>query len=183
LPELISESSTATSKLAEIVRSMAVFARGDAQRQVLVNVEEAVESALTLAWNTLKHRAELVRDFQAVPPVLGHSSELTQVFLHVLLNAAQALENRPPGVVTVRIAQAERMVEVSIADTGPGVPAELLARVFDPFFTTREPGRGTGMGLTVCHGIVTRHAGTIELQNAPEGGALAIVRLPVAGRD
>jgi two-component system NtrC family sensor kinase len=83
-------------------------------------------------------------------------------------------------VVKVRIAHTGDAVTVSIADTGPGIPAEQLARVFDPFYTTRAPGQGTGMGLTVCHGIITRHRGTIELQNAPEGGATAIVRLPVA---
>jgi signal transduction histidine kinase len=179
LPELIAESTGAAGKVADIVRSMAVFARGDAQRVVSVSVEEAVESALTLAWNTLKHRAEVVREVEAVPPIMGHSSELTQVFLHLLLNAAQALE-KGPGVVSVRIAHTGDAVTVSIADTGPGIPLEQLARVFDPFFSTRPPGQGTGMGLTVCHGIVTRHRGTIELQNAPEGGAVAIVRLPVA---
>jgi signal transduction histidine kinase len=179
LPELIADSTCAAGKVADIVRSMGVFARGDAQRPVSVNVEEAVESALTLAWNTLKHRAHVVRDFHAVPPVMGHSSELTQVFLHLLLNAADALEHAPGGV-RVRIRHAEDVVIVSIADTGPGIPHDQLARVFDPFFTTRAPGQGTGMGLTVCHGIVARHHGTIELHNAPEGGAVAVVRLPVA---
>jgi signal transduction histidine kinase len=178
LPQLIAESTGAASKVADIVRSMAVFARGEAQRPVAVNVEEAVESALTLACNTLKHRGQVVRDFASqLPPVLGQSSELTQVFLHLLLNAADALE-QGQGVVTVRTRHAEGMVEVSIHDTGRGIPPSLLPRLFDPFFSTRPPGKGTGMGLTVCHGIVTRHRGTIELRNAPAGGAIASVRLP-----
>ena len=116
-----------------------------------------------------------------MPAVVGNASELTQVFVHLLLNAAQALDERG-GVVTVSTADENGQVAVRIADNGHGIPPETLARVFEPFFTTRPVGEGTGLGLAVCHGIINRHGGTIDIQSAPGGGTTVTVRLAAASR-
>jgi CheY-like chemotaxis protein len=109
------------------------------------------------------------------------------VFLNLLVNAQQALRDAPAvasaprGIlVATRLEEATGYVRVEIADTGPGIPAVIRARVFDPFFTTKPVGFGTGLGLSVCHGIVTAHDGTIEAGERPGGGASVIVRLPPA---
>jgi signal transduction histidine kinase len=129
-----------------------------------------------VAWSELKHRAHLVRAIADVPLVLGHGSELTRVFVHLLLTA-QALDERS-GSITMGTACDERGVLVTIHDTGHGIPAEHLARVFDPFFTTRAPGHGAGTGLAVCHGINTRHGGTVDVESTPGRGTTVSVRLP-----
>jgi two-component system, NtrC family, sensor kinase len=140
-------------------------------------VEEALETAVMVAWSELKQRGEVVRAITGVPPVMGHGSELTQVFVHLLLSAAQALKQQP-GTITIGTASDEHGVVVTIRDTGRGIPPEHLSRIFDPFFTTRPPGHRTGMGLAVCHGIVSRHGGTIYLDSTPGRGSLVTVCLP-----
>lgn len=178
LPQLIEESSASAQSIATIIRSVATFARRDADRVSPVEVESLLETAITLAWNEIKHRGDVVRDFGAAPRTFGHVSELTQVFVHLLLNAAQALDERR-GTITISTRTDTDGVVITIADTGRGIAAEHLARVFDPFFTTRPPGRGTGMGLAVCHGIISRHGGAISLDSTPGQGTQVTVRLPV----
>jgi two-component system NtrC family sensor kinase len=106
-------------------------------------------------------------------------AELSQVFVHLLLNAAQSLPDRE-GVVTIATECDLREVAVTIGDNGCGIAPEHLSRAFDPFFSTREPGLGTGMGLSVCHGIISRFGGTIALESEVGLGTRATVRLPLA---
>jgi signal transduction histidine kinase len=178
LPQLLGESTASAERIATIVRSVATFARRDADQVAAVDLEQALELAVTLAWNELKHHAAVTRNFMHVPPVLGHVSELTQVFVHLLLNAAGAFGEDRSGTITISCSSDEQHVIVEIADTGCGIRSEDLARVFDPFFTTREPGQGTGMGLAVCHGIVTRHGGRLSLDSTLGEGTTVTVRLP-----
>ncbi len=180
LPALISESTASAERAAEIVRSLTVFAQRDGDHPSSVDVAQVLEAAVTLSWNALKQRAEVKRDYATTPPVLGHASELTQVFVHLLLNAAAALEARP-GTVTLATRWDGTSVAVAISDTGCGISEEHLSRIFEPFFTTRPPGQGTGMGLSVCHGIVTRHGGTIRAESTPGQGATFTVSLPAVG--
>jgi signal transduction histidine kinase len=177
LPQLLGESTASADRIAAIVRSVATFARRDADRVGPVDVEEALEAAVTLVSNEVKRRALLVRSFSGIPAVLGHTSELTQVFVHLLLNAAQALDEQH-GTISIGTESDAQGVVVTIADTGCGIAPDHLQRVFDPFFTTRPPGHGTGMGLAVCHGIITRHGGAISLESTPGQGTQVTVRLP-----
>jgi two-component system NtrC family sensor kinase len=176
LPALTTESTASANRIADIVRSVAIFAQTGTAHMGPINIEDALEAGLTLALTEIKHRAKVVREFGSVPDVVGNTSELTQVFVHLLLNAAQALAARG-GLVTVSTAQHNGQVVVRIADNGHGIPQDILARVFDPFFTTRPVGEGTGLGLAVCHGIITRHAGTIDIQSEPCSGTAVTVRL------
>jgi signal transduction histidine kinase len=180
LPALIEDSTTATQRVAAIVWSMGSLARHDRGSQAPVALEETLEAALTLASNSLKKNARLVRNLAPVPAVLGHSTELIEVFVHLLLNAAQALEERA-GTVTVETIDAAPWVIVRISDTGEGIAPDLQQRVFDPFFTTRANGQGAGMGLAVSRGIVNRHGGEISLDSTPGVGTTLTVRLPATG--
>ena len=182
LPALLSESTQAAERLAAIVRSLREFARADQGELSAVQLATILDSALTLASNELKHRCEVVRAFEQIPDVCGHQSELTQMFLHLLLTAAQAMRDRH-GRLTVAISRGAGQAEVRVTDEGVGMSEETLARVFDPFFTTRPPGQGTGMGLTVCHGIVTRHGGTIEFDSSQGFDTTKTVRLPLAATE
>jgi two-component system, NtrC family, sensor kinase len=180
LPNLIEESTASARHIADIVRSVALFARsGDSDKFSPVNVEEALEAAITLAWNELKHRGHVEREFGGVPKVLGNASELSQAFVNLLLNAAESLDERG-GVVRVNTSVQEGHVVVRIVDNGRGIPPENLPRVFEPFFTTRGVAEGTGLGLSVCHGIVTRHGGTIDIQSARGSGTTVSVHLVTA---
>ena len=179
LPELLTDSTAAVRRVAELVRSMANFARRDTGGPSAVAVEEVLEAALTLASNPLKQCAKIVRDFAPTPPVLGLTSELTELFLHLLINAAQALEQQP-GTVTLTTAYTRRVCGSPHPRYGRGISAEQLPRRVRPVLYHRPVGGGTGMGLAVCYGIVARHSGSIAIESQPGSGTTVTVRLPAA---
>jgi signal transduction histidine kinase len=158
---------------------MGNFARRDANGPTTIDLHRILDDALDLASGSLKQRANVVRAYGKLPVLRGISTELTELFVHLLINAAQAIEaNNQPGSVTISTAGESDGVLIRIADTGCGIPPEDLPRVFDPFFTTRPPGSGTGMGLSVCYGIVTRHAGSLRVESDPGVGTVVTVSLP-----
>ncbi|MBI5518011.1 MAG: response regulator [Deltaproteobacteria bacterium] len=168
-----------------IVRNLGTFSRGDEDHRRPVAVTEVLDSAVDLAFNQLRHRARLVRAYEPVAPVEASESRLAQVFLNLLLNAAQAIPEgnaRQHEIRVVTRSDPDGQVVVEVQDTGVGVKPEDLKRVFDPFFTTKAVGEGTGLGLAICHGIVTSLGGEIALENAPTQGTIARVRLPPASR-
>jgi CheY-like chemotaxis protein/anti-sigma regulatory factor (Ser/Thr protein kinase) len=145
--------------------------------------EAALESAIKLAGNVLRHRAALVRDYGTDTNVSANAARLEQVFLNLLVNAAQAFpDDRPrPGVIKVSTrAEGPHRVLVEIADDGPGIPAADLPRVFEPFFTTKPDGIGTGLGLAISRTIIDSFGGDISVRCPPEGGTTVSVRLPAA---
>jgi two-component system NtrC family sensor kinase len=156
LPALTTESIASANRIAEIVRSVVLFAR-DAPREVSVNVEDALQAALTLTWHELKQRANIERDFASVPPVIGSASELTLVFIHVLRSAAQGLPARG-GVVSVKTMYAEGAVTIRIAANGATM----------------------GVGVSICQEIITRHQGTIDIESGPNAGTTVTIRLAAA---
>jgi two-component system NtrC family sensor kinase len=114
---------------------------------------------------------------ESLPRVHGDSNQLLQVFAHIIGNAANAMADRDGGTLTINTRAAGDWVTVEFSDSGPGIKEP--ARVFDPFYTTRPVGQGTGLGLSMCYGIVQEHAGKIYCRNRPEGGAVFIIELPV----
>jgi two-component system, NtrC family, sensor kinase len=179
LPDLVNESTAAARRIAELVRSIANFARRDDSAPRLVEIRDVLESALTLASSPLKQVALTVREYTKTPPVFGLFAELNELFVHLLINAANALESRP-GTLTVSTAHEDDKVVVRISDTGCGIPVDNLVHVFDPFFSTHAAGGSTGMGLAVCHGIVARHAGSIALESEADKGTTVTINLPAA---
>jgi signal transduction histidine kinase len=162
----------------KIVRDLRVFARSDEDAWQSVDLHEEIESSLTLLNHLLKDRVTVRRAFGALPPVECVRSQLDQVFLNLLANAAQAIAGS--GTITIATRQEGDDAVVTIADTGPGIAPELLARIFDPFFTTKPVGEGTGLGLSISYEILTKHGGDIRAESTPGQGAVFTVRLPIA---
>jgi PAS domain S-box-containing protein len=169
-------------RIGRIAQDLKTFSRSD-DEWASVDLRRTVESSIRFASRAIAQRARLVRDFQDVPPVIGAEGRLSQVFLNLLLNAAQAItEGRPDeNVVTVRVGSAGGQVRVEIRDTGCGIPAEQQGKIFDPFFTTKPAGIGTGLGLSICREYVETHGGRIELESEVGRGSTFAVILPAAG--
>ncbi len=169
-----------------IVRSLKDFSRGDDGSREAVDVCKAMESAIAIADNQIRHRATLVRQYEEVPRVLANEIRLGQVFLNLLLNACQAIAagSAEQNRIAVSIGEDERgHVRVSVRDTGCGMTPEVRRRIFSPFYTTKPVGVGTGLGLSICHGIVSSLGGTIDVDTAPGEGSTFTVVLPKASAD
>jgi PAS domain S-box-containing protein len=168
-----------------IVRDLRLFARGDAGERGPVDLGGVLQAAERMAGNMVKTRARVVQEHAPLPPVDGNATRLCQVFVNILVNAAQAIAAGAPEDNEVRVCAAldgDRVV-VEVRDTGVGIPADVRSRIFDPFFSTKGIGGGHGLGLSVCHGIVTSFGGQISVDDGPEGrGTIVRVALPVYTR-
>ena len=170
-------------RIRELVSKLRVFSQGDrpGAGPVPVDLVPVIQGAVQLASNETRYRARLELDLPPeVPPVLGLPGELGQVVLHLLLNAAHAIAPGAVGDHRIRVAlgQHEESVLLEVEDDGEGIAPEILGRIFDPFFTTRAPGTGTGLGLSVCEGIVRRMGGNITVRSTPGVGSCFTVTLP-----
>lgn len=188
-PEILaalSDVASGADRIRKIVGELRAFSRGsETERRELLHVEEVLETAIKLVWGELRHRARLERHSTATPAILGDSTKLTQVFVNVLMNAAQAIPEeragQPDAVVTVRSLQlSEQEIAVEISDTGVGVDPRDRPRLFEPFFSTKPHDKGTGLGLFVSLGIVTALGGRIDLESPARGGTTVRITLPVA---
>ncbi len=171
-------------RVREIVRDLRTFSRPVNEVREALDPRAVLESAVGLASNEIRHRAQILVEPGDVPRVAASEYRLGQVFLNLLINAAQAI---PEGNVAGNHVRATTSTApdghavIEISDTGGGIPPEVLPRIFDPFFTTKPPGVGTGLGLSICHGIVTQLGGTISVESAPGQGSTFRVSLPPAG--
>jgi signal transduction histidine kinase len=148
-----------------------------------VDVRQVLEQSITEVERSLGARVRLVRDFHEVPPVQATVQGLEQVFLHLLVNAAQALpEAHPEPWVRITTRQHEAGIVVEVQDNGSGIEPEHLGRIFEPFFTTKPLGVGTGLGLSICHGIVTGLGGHISVDSTLGRGTTFRIQLPPAPR-
>jgi PAS domain S-box-containing protein len=183
LREVLEDVRTGTARVAAVVRQLRVTSRPDTSDQGVVDVGAALQSALRIAGNEIRHRARLRTELGEMAEVDGSAQRLEQVFLNLLVNATQALpEGRPDNEIGVLLYRsgADRIV-VEISDNGHGIAPDLLPRIFDPFFTTKAVGVGMGLGLSICHGIVTGHGGTIDVDSEVGRGTRFRVSLPVRG--
>ena len=170
-----------TRRIDAIVRDLLDFARPAEPLLAPVPVAAAVDAAVRLARPQPRFRAvEVALDLPGtLPPVLADARRLEQVLLNLLLNAGDAMDGS--GSLDIRARQGGGMVELSVADRGPGIAEVDLPRIFDPFFTTKPPGAGTGLGLSICHRLVESFGGTIEAAGREGGGAVLTLRLRSAG--
>lgn len=169
-------------RVRKIVLGLRSLSRADEDRRVEVQLAPLIERAMQLAGNELRHRATVVTEFAARAAVLGDEGRLTQVVVALLVNAAQAM---PAGraqnnTISVRTSDGEGHVVLDIEDTGVGISASVLPRVFDPFFTTKAVGSGAGLGLSICHGIVTSLGGQITVESTEGHGTHVRVVLPAS---
>jgi CheY-like chemotaxis protein/two-component sensor histidine kinase len=167
----------------KIARDLRIFSRSEEDVRTVVDIERVLESALRMAWNEVRHRAQLVRDFRPVPPVEANESRLGQVFLNLVMNAAQAIAEGAADRNHIRVGtreDARGWVLVEISDTGAGMAPEVLEQLFTPFFTTKPVGVGTGLGLAICQRLVGAIGGEITVESALGRGTTFRVFLPPA---
>ena len=167
-----------TERTRKIVGDLRVFARTGDDVWQAIDLHEDIESSLTLLNHVLKDRVAVHRRYGILPAVECIRSQIDQVFLNILANAAQAIAG--PGAITIETTREAEMAVVTITDTGPGIPADVLSRIFDPFFTTKPVGEGTGLGLSISYEIVQKHGGEIKVSSPPGQGATFTIRIPIA---
>jgi PAS domain S-box-containing protein len=184
--EALTEARQGAERVRNIVRDLRVFARGDDDQTGPVSVRRVMDSSINIAWNEIRHRARLVKDYGETPLVEGNESRLGQVFLNLLLNAAHAIPEGETERNEIRVttrADVHGRAVIEVRDTGMGIPAENRERIFDPFFTTKPAGEGTGLGLWICHGIVTALGGDVKVDSEIGRGSTFRVTLPPALMD
>ncbi|HET6283332.1 MAG TPA: ATP-binding protein, partial [Polyangia bacterium] len=170
----LAEAEEGAQRVRRIVRDLRIFATGDEERFGPVDLHHALESAISVAWGEIRHRARLIRKLGPVPTVEANESRLSQVFLNLLVNAAQAIREGGADQNEIRVITETDPVGravIQVQDTGSGITDDVIGRVFDPFFTTKPIGVGLGLGLFVSHGIVTALGGEIRVESAPGQGA------------
>jgi len=182
--EALAEARQGAERVRNIVRDLRVFARGDEDQSGPVALRRVLDSSINIAWNEIRHRARLVKDYGDTPMVEGNESRLGQVFLNLLLNAAHAIPEGETERNEIRVStrtDGRGYAVIEIRDTGAGIPAEIRERIFDPFFTTKPAGEGTGLGLWICSGILSGLGGEIGVDSdIGKGSAFRVMLPPVA---
>ena len=186
IPHAIDQSLEGVQRVAKIVRAMKEFSHPGAEEKRAIDLNKAIETTVTVAKNEWKYIADVCLHFdEAMPLVPCHAGELNQVLLNLIVNAAHAIasasdESSPKGRITITSRRVDRWAEVSIQDTGTGIPDSIRSRVFEPFFTTKPLGKGTGQGLALAHSvIVNRHQGQLWFESKVGQGSTFFVRLPL----
>jgi signal transduction histidine kinase len=175
--ELLQNNANGLDTIADLVSNLKNFSRLDRQQVASVDLNAGLESVLIIARNELKYKVDIIKDFGKLPTVRCSPSQINQVFLNLIVNAAQAIEQQ--GTITLRTSASKSHVKIEIADTGKGIPDEVLPNIFDPFFTTKDIGEGTGLGLSIAYRIVQQHGGSLNVESAPGQGTKFIMTLPL----
>jgi signal transduction histidine kinase len=175
---LIQESLEGSQRVKNVVQNLRNFSRLDEAAMKWANLHEGLDSTLLLLNNELKNRIEVHKDYHPLPPVYCHPGNINQVFMNILLNAIQAIEEQ--GNIWIRTEHKADQVEIAIQDDGKGIPVNNRNKVFDPFFTTKPVGKGTGLGLSISYNIIKEHHGQISFSSQEGAGTTFIIRLPVS---
>jgi C4-dicarboxylate-specific signal transduction histidine kinase len=171
-------------RVSAIVAAMKDFSRPNQVEQANADINQALRSTLVVAQSEYKYVADVETEFGDLPPVMCNVSELNQVFLNLIVNAAHAVGDAigdgpdERGAIRIRTARENGSAVITISDSGRGIPNEIRERIFDPFFTTKDVGKGTGQGLSIATAIVDRHGGSLTLEAGPE--TKFAIRLPSA---
>ena len=176
ITNLIQESLEGVLRVTKIVRNLRDYSRVDEKEWHFFDIEKGLDSTLSIAWNSIKYKAEVVRRYAGLPEIECIGSQINQVFMNLLINAAQAI--REKGTITLSTGFDEAAVWIDVADTGCGIDPQNLSRVFEPFFTTKPPGQGTGLGLSLSYGIVRSHHGDLTVESHVGQGTVFRVTLP-----
>lgn len=173
---LLEESVVGADRVARIVADLKDFSKVDQAEEQIVDINTCIRSVCNVASAQVLKQAELVLALADLPPTRCRPGHLNQVFLNLLLNAAQAMDR--PGQIRIATSVERESIGIEISDTGRGIAPEVIQRIFDPFFTTREVGQGTGLGLTVARDIITAHGGTLSAESTLGQGATFTIKLP-----
>jgi len=174
--DLLQESKDGLGRVKRIVSDLRDFSQADEGQLSPVDLNQVLESALNVAANDIRQKAEVVKELNPVPPVLCRASQIQQVFVNLLVNAAQAIHTQ--GRITLRSGVTPGAVWAEISDNGCGMSEEVQKRIFEPFFTTQAVGKGTGLGLSLTWEIMQRHHGQIQVSSSPGQGTTFRVSLP-----
>jgi C4-dicarboxylate-specific signal transduction histidine kinase len=181
----LADVNVAAERIGNVVRDIEVFSRGTALENTdPLDVHQVLDSSVRLAWNHIHRRARLVKDYGHVPAVSGTESRLGQVFVNLLVNAAQAIDEGQADLNQIRLttSREDGNVRIDVQDTGAGMPPEVLERIFTPFFSTKRAGSGTGLGLAICRRILSSLGGEIRIASSLGQGTTVSVLLPAAAR-
>jgi two-component system NtrC family sensor kinase len=178
MPDMIHESLDGAARVRKIVQDLKSFSRIDTMDHVSADINEGLESTLSIVWNELKYKESVTKDYGQLPSVCCNLGQLNQVFMNILVNAAQAIDSQ--GNITITTRSEGENVRIVISDSGNGIPPESLKHIFDPFYTTKEVGKGTGLGLAIAYDIVTnKHGGRIEARSEVGHGTTFTIILPL----
>ncbi len=179
LKDVVSESLEGADRIKNIVQDMKSFAHPGEDKLKATDLNKGLNSTLNIAWNELKYKAEVVKDYGKISQVMCFPQQINQVFMNIIVNAGQAIEKE--GVITISTFQRKNMVHISIADNGQGMKTEVTDHIFEPFYTTKEVGKGTGLGLNVAYNIIRKHGGHIHVESKVGKGTIFMISLPVQG--
>ncbi|MDM8522267.1 ATP-binding protein [Desulfococcaceae bacterium HSG8] len=176
--DLAEESLEGTTRVHDIVQDLKIFSRVDEADFKNIDLNETLDATLNILRNELKYKAEIIKDYGDIPGIKCFPRKISQVFMNILMNAAQSIEESGTIRIATRYMEDDERVEISISDTGRGIPREIISKIFDPFFTTKPEGQGTGLGLSLSFDIVRAHSGEIRIETEEGKGSTFIIMLP-----
>jgi two-component system NtrC family sensor kinase len=184
IDDLVNESMEGIHRITEIVRSLRNFSRIDNESEIeQYDVNDALESTLTVAKNEIKYVAEVEKEYSNVPLIECVGGEINQVLLNIIINAAQSLKSQKRGEkgrIGLKTHADDEYVYCQISDDGPGIPKEIIGKIYDPFFTTKEAGKGTGLGLSISYDIIVhKHEGDLSVASTVGKGTTFTIKLPI----
>jgi signal transduction histidine kinase len=177
ITDLIGDCREGIDRIKKIVIDLKDFAHPGEDKAKLTDINNGIESTLNVVNNEIKYKASVHKNFGDIPTVRGIPQQLNQVFMNILVNAAQAIEKKGDIHITTR--SVAQNVEVSISDTGSGISPDNLTKIFDPFFTTKQVGKGTGLGMNIAYNIIKKHNGTIHVDSELGKGTTFTITLPI----
>ena len=183
LASMLAESREGITRVRQIVQDLKDFSHVDEGAFGWADLHHGIDSTLNIVANEVKYKADVVKEYATLPQVMCSASQLNQVFMNLLVNAAHAMPTDRRGRITIRTRHEDGQVILEFADDGSGIAPENLKRIFDPFFTTKPVGKGTGLGLSLSYGIIEKHGGKIEVDSTVGVGTTFRITLPVGGGD
>jgi len=181
IPPLLESSIGGVERVTEIVHSLKTFARVDLPEKSIVDINEGLNATLNMVWNELKFNCKVHVDLKQLPRISAYPGKLNQVFMNLLINAGQSIEDK--GEIFVRTYVNKKNIIVEIRDTGCGIDAEHLSHIFTPFYTTKAIGEGTGLGLSISHQIIEQHDGRLDVISELGEGSCFSILLPISDSD
>ncbi|MBU4117154.1 MAG: PAS domain S-box protein [Proteobacteria bacterium] len=175
---LVTESLDGADRVKKIVQGLKNFSRIDQAEQLAADINECLDSTLNIIWNELKYKCEVKKEYGELPPTVCYPQQLNQMFMNLLINAAQSIETR--GELRIKTWSEQGFIHTRISDTGCGIPPDKIKHIFEPFYTSKEVGKGTGLGLSIVYDIVVKnHKGDIEVESEVGKGTTFTVKIPV----
>ncbi len=178
IPEVLADCKEGTHRVTKIVQDLKSFAHPGREKQTDIKINECLKSTLNVIHNEIKYKAVVKTNFGQIPVCFGFPQKLGQVFMNIIVNAAQAVEK--DGIIEIETMQDGAHVVIRITDNGCGIQESDISKIFDPFFTTKEIGQGSGLGLHICYNIIQEHKGSIQVKSQVGMGTCFTINLPVS---